>query len=52
MTEPLWQPSPEQVANANVTRFARMLESRHGVSLPDYEALHRFSLDRMLLRGD
>ena len=47
MTEPLWQPSPERVANANITAFARMLESRHGISLPDYEALHRFSLDRM-----
>lgn len=47
MTKPLWQPSPERVANANITVFAKMLESRHGVSLPDYEALHRFSLDRM-----
>lgn len=47
MTEPLWQPSPERVASANITAFARMLESRHGVSLPDYDALHRFSLDRM-----
>jgi acetoacetyl-CoA synthetase len=47
MTKPLWQPSPERVANANIAVFARMLESRHGVSLPDYEALHRFSLDRM-----
>ena len=47
MTEPLWQPSPERVANANITAFARMLESRHGILLPDYEALHRFSLDRM-----
>ena len=47
MTGPLWKPSPEQVANTNITAFGRMLESRHGVSLPDYDALHRFSLDRM-----
>lgn len=47
MTDPLWQPSPERVANANITAFRHMLESRHGVSLPDHEALHRFSLDRM-----
>ncbi|MBE9552690.1 MAG: acetoacetate--CoA ligase, partial [Proteobacteria bacterium] len=47
MTGPLWQPSPERVANANITAFARMLESRHGISLPDYDALHRFSLHRM-----
>ncbi len=47
MTGPLWQPSPERVASANITTFRHMLESRHGVSLPDYDALHRFSLDRM-----
>jgi len=47
MTGPLWQPSPEQIANANITAFRAMLEARHGVALPDYGALHRFSLDRM-----
>jgi acetoacetyl-CoA synthetase len=45
MTGPLWQPSPECVANANITALARELEARHGVSLPDYNALHRFSLE-------
>ncbi len=47
MSGPLWQPSAATVANANMTAFAREIESRHGVSLPDYQALHRFSLDRM-----
>jgi len=46
MTEPLWRPSPEHVEQANITALARELESRHGVVLPDFEALHRFSLDR------
>ena len=42
----MWQPSAERVAQANITALARELEARHGVSLPDYDALHRFSLDR------
>ncbi len=46
MTEPLWQPSSERVAQANITALLRELELRHGVSLPDYDALHRFSLER------
>jgi len=46
MTGPLWQPSAERIAQANITALARELESRHGVALPNYEALHRFSLDR------
>ena len=47
MTEPLWRPTPEGVANSNMTAFMREIESRHGVSLPDFDALHRFSLERM-----
>ncbi|MDH3230897.1 MAG: acetoacetate--CoA ligase [Alphaproteobacteria bacterium] len=46
MAGPLWQPSPERVAAANISQLSRELEGRHGVSLPDYEALHRFSLER------
>jgi acetoacetyl-CoA synthetase len=40
----LWEPSAERVAAAAITRFARALEREHGVSLPDYSALHRFSV--------
>jgi acetoacetyl-CoA synthetase len=42
----MWQPSRKRVANANVTTLSRELETRHGVSLPDFETLHRFSLER------
>ncbi|MEZ5841544.1 MAG: acetoacetate--CoA ligase [Hyphomicrobiales bacterium] len=42
----LWQPTPEAVAAAPMTRFAREAESRFGVSLPDYDALHAWSVDR------
>lgn len=44
---PSWVPTPEHIAGANVTAFARMLERRHQVSLPDYASLHHFSLARM-----
>ena len=37
---PLWQPSAERVANAQLTRFAAPL----GFSPPDYAALHRWSV--------
>jgi acetoacetyl-CoA synthetase len=41
----LWRPSQEQVERAAITGFARGLEERHGLSLPDYEALWRWSVD-------
>ena len=47
MTGPLWTPSEEQIANSNMTAFRRLLEERHGVTLPDYDALHDFSINEM-----
>ncbi|MFA7606047.1 MAG: acetoacetate--CoA ligase [Rhodocyclaceae bacterium] len=41
---PLWTPSAERIAQANLTAFARKAEARWGVSLPDYEALHAWSV--------
>ncbi len=46
MAAPLWTPTPQRVADANITAFARRVESRHGVQLRDYEALWRWSIDR------
>jgi len=45
-TSKLWEPSPSRVAAAQITAFARRVEARHGVHLPDYEALWRWSVDR------
>ena len=47
MSEPLWKPSAEHIAKANISVFRRKLELDWGVSLPDYAALHAFSLDEM-----
>jgi len=43
--EPLWTPSPERVANANITRFAAEVAQRHGVDVGTYERLWRWSVD-------
>ena len=47
MSEPLWRPSADRIADANITAFAHRLETDWSVSLPDYPALHAFSLDEM-----
>ena len=34
--QPLWQPSPERVATANLTAFAAQMAKAHGVNLADF----------------
>ena len=45
---PLWTPSPERVAAAHLTHFARAVRAAHpDVAAPDeYESLRRWSVDR------
>ena len=38
--KPLWVPSAERIAGANVTAFRRAAAQRWGVDLPDYDALY------------
>ena len=45
-TPPLWSPSPERIASANMTRFMRQVERTWTVDVPDYPSLHRFSIDQ------
>ncbi len=45
MQTPLWTPTPKRIAEANVTAFARGIEARHRVAIPDYDALWRWSVD-------
>jgi acetoacetyl-CoA synthetase len=45
MNEPLWRPSPQRVGEANLTRFAAGVAARRGLQLPDYAALHRWSVE-------
>jgi len=44
MTAPLWQPSPDTVANANMTAFLREVNRRWGAALSDYDGLWRWSV--------
>nr|WP_245604132.1 acetoacetate--CoA ligase [Patulibacter minatonensis] len=39
----LWRPTPDAVERAAVTAFARHVERTHGLDLPDYDALWRWS---------
>ena len=48
MTEqPLWIPSPERSARAHVTAFMKLVAERHGVPIPDYAALHAWSVTNL-----
>ena len=44
-TVPLWTPSPERIAGSNITAFVHQAEDRWSLSLPDYDALWRWSVD-------
>ena len=41
---PLWEPSAERAAAAQITAFRREAEERAGRALPDYSALHAWSV--------
>ncbi len=44
MDQPLWRPSPERVAEANISRFMAEVARRWNVRADDYAALHRWSV--------
>ena len=44
MSEILWRPSGERIAGAAITAFRAEVEAREGVALPDYRALHDWSI--------
>jgi acetoacetyl-CoA synthetase len=44
--QPLWTPSRERVAAAELTRFRQNANERFGLRLGDYRALHAWSVER------
>jgi acetoacetyl-CoA synthetase len=44
MTQPLWMPSAEQVAQANMTRFMAEVNQTHSLALADYDDLYQWSI--------
>ncbi len=45
--KPLWLPSEARLRAANLTAFRAALEKRWAVTLPDFDVLHRFSVEQM-----
>ena len=45
MSVPLWCPSEERIALANITRFAGLVGERYRAPTGDYRALHRWSVE-------
>jgi acetoacetyl-CoA synthetase len=44
MNQPLWQPSAERIAQANLTAFMKAVRERDGAEVHDYDALYRWSI--------
>ncbi|MFZ3207192.1 MAG: acetoacetate--CoA ligase [Pseudomonas sp.] len=44
MKQPLWTPSLERVATTRMDAFRRFVNQRHSLQLPDYPALHAWSV--------
>ncbi len=45
MNDILWTPHPARVAASQMARFRRLAEAESGLSLPDWQALWRWSID-------
>ncbi|MBY6213194.1 acetoacetate--CoA ligase [Microbulbifer agarilyticus] len=43
--QPLWQPTAEAIAATQMDQFRRQVNELHQQSLPDYHALHQWSVD-------
>ena len=44
MSQPLWTPSPERIAQSNLTRFMATVNREHGLTLDGYDALYDWSI--------
>jgi len=47
MSSPLWQPSPERVAQANITQFSNEMADLFGLPFDSYRDLHQWSIDHL-----
>lgn len=41
----LWQPSPERIADANITRFMAIIRSKYGADTVNYASLYQWSIE-------
>ncbi len=42
--KPIWTPSPERIAQSNLTRYEKYLKEKLGLTFENYEDLHRWSV--------
>ncbi|MEK9927531.1 MAG: acetoacetate--CoA ligase [Halieaceae bacterium] len=42
---PLWTPSAPRASGAAINRFREQVEATHGINIPDYPSLHRWSIE-------
>jgi len=47
MREPLWVPSEEHVKQANITRFIRLVNEKHGFEIDSYDQLFKWSIENI-----
>ncbi|NIO38554.1 acetoacetate--CoA ligase, partial [Candidatus Bathyarchaeota archaeon] len=47
MRKPLWMPSQERMEQANVTRFIKFVNERHGFKFSSYDELYKWSIDNI-----
>jgi len=46
MSDLLWQPAPERIAQSRMDAFRRFVNARHALQLDDYPSLHTWSIDQ------
>jgi acetoacetyl-CoA synthetase len=46
MQSPLWSPSPDRIADANITRFMARVNANHNAGAHDYASLYNWSIER------
>lgn len=46
MSDILWQPTPDRIAQSRMDAFRRFINERHQLQLSDYPALHAWSIDQ------
>ena len=44
-TQPVWTPSAQRIATANLTHFIKTVRDQYGIAIDDYAALYQWSID-------
>jgi acetoacetyl-CoA synthetase len=47
MRKPLWTPSEERIKQANITRFIKFVNKKHGLKIESYAQLYKWSIENI-----